>query len=126
MKATTPTHIARIRQSSASHAEKVQALLHWTHEDYTTIQFKEYCLFVELISEGYPEVRNEILYSPVFRGFWNNEWNRRDKEEFLENALDSGLPRDILETEYFFLHSSEALLEDDAFMFRYAQILKMI
>lgn len=127
MKTTRPqTHIQTQRLTAASEAEQVQSLLSWTHEDYCTIQFKEYCAFVESISEGYPQVQKEILYSPVFRGFWNNEWNRRDRQEFLEHAIDSGLTRDVLETEYFFIHCHEVLLEDDAFMIRYSHILKLI
>ena len=127
MKTTSPkTHIGSIRFQSATEAEQVQHILGWSHGEWCEFQFAEYCAFVEAISYGYPAVKTDLLYSPVFRGFWNNEWTQRDRIEFLDFAPESDLPAEVLETEYRFIHSHERLLEEDLFMVKYSHLLKLL
>lgn len=102
----------------------VQNCLGMTSEQYCQHQFREYCAFVETIAEGWEKVRTQILYSPVFRGFWNNEWARRNREDFLPFAADMDLEVNL--AEYDFIHSHERLMHDDEFMERYNNVLRII
>ncbi|PSL06568.1 hypothetical protein [Cecembia rubra] len=132
MKTLSPkSHIGKVRKASKDQKQEIQDLLMWSDDAYCRFQFREYCHFVETLTTGWLKVREQILYSPVFRGFWNNEWNARDREflEFTDSF--SKYPLDQQErvycmTEYMLLHSHKALLEDDEFMMRYYQILKLL
>lgn len=122
---TKTTHIQKVRQSNLEAMHQVQQILSWSHDRYCQYQFQQYCRFVEEITQGWDLVRKEIMYSPVFRGFWNNEWNARDHEDFLCSATDCEDSRYNLE-EYLFLHDTDRLMEDDDFMHRYSNILNII
>lgn len=124
MKTKTP-HIQQQRDLIQSGQDQAQNLLHWSHEEYCLHQFEEYCLFVEALTEGWPAVRQNILYSPVFRGFWNSEWSKRNQEDFLEFAPDCP-DYHYLKTEYLFIHCHERLLEDEEFMARYSNLIRIL
>lgn len=102
----------------------VQDYLGMTSEAYCWHQFREYCAFVEGLTEGWDKVRKQLLYSPVFRGFWNNEWARRNREDFLPFAAGNELELNL--AEYDYIHSHERLMHDEDFMDRYANILRII
>jgi hypothetical protein len=125
MKATKTPHIQQQRNLIQTDQELAQTLLQWSHEEYCIHQFGEYCAFVEALTEGWAAVRQDILYSPVFRGFWNAQWAIRNREDFLEFATDCP-DYHYLKTEYLFVHSHERLLEDEEFMTRYSHMLKLI
>lgn len=125
MKTVKTPHIQQQRDLILTDQEETQAVLHWNHEEYCLHQFGEYCAFVEALTEGWKSVREDILYSPTFRGFWNSEWARRNNEDFLCFAIDCP-DYNYLKTEYLFLHCHERLLEDEEFMTRYSHILKLI
>lgn len=125
MKTVKTPHIQQQRDLIQSGQDHAQNLLKWSHEEYCHHQFDEYCLFVEALTEGWTAVRQDILYSPVFRGFWNSEWDKRNREDFLEFAPDCPDYK-YLKTEYLFIHSHERLLEEEEFMVKYSHILKLI
>ncbi|MCH7400096.1 hypothetical protein MM236_19025 [Belliella sp. DSM 107340] len=126
MKTISPnTHIGKIRTEQRSDMSQVCNILGWTPEQYCRYQFKQYCAFVEALSTDWPKIREQILYSPVFRGFWNNEWANRDKYEFLSFAPDNADHSYNL-SEYLFIHDHERLLEEDQFMIKYNNILKIL
>ena len=88
MKTKTLTHIAKVRLESLTQSEQVMELLGWNWDQYTEHQFEQYCLFVDKVCQGWPRVREEILYSPVFRGFWINQWIIRNEWDWLPMAID--------------------------------------
>jgi hypothetical protein len=52
--------------------------------------------FIEEQTENYPDVRNQILYTPgLFWPWWTNQWNLRDQDFIYENALDDLEGQDI-------------------------------
>lgn len=119
------THIQKVRDRNQAEMKQVQDILSWSQERYCEYQFAQYCRFVEELTEGWEMVRKEILYSPVFRGFWINEWNLRDHQDFLCFATECTDSRYNLE-EYLFLHDTDRLMEDDLFMTKYSNILNII
>lgn len=132
MKTLTKTsHIGTVRNNNLELKDQVQSCLDWTDQEYCDHQFEQYCEFVESLTTGWHKVREQILYSAVFRGFWNNNWSERDREflGFAETFLqDNTDPEDIAYVldEYRFSNSAKRLLEDDEFMSKYYQILKLL
>jgi len=125
MKTTETTHIQQQLELILDEQSHAQELLRWTHEAYCLHQFGEYCAFVEVLTEGWLAVREDILYSPVFRGFWISEWTTRNRVEFLCFATDFP-DYHYLKTEYLFIHSHERLLEEEEFMTKYGHLIKLI
>jgi hypothetical protein len=125
MKTITTKHIQQQRELIKDEQAQAQLLLTWTHEDYCIHQFGEYCAFVEALTEGWPAVREDILYSPVFRGFWTSEWATRNRLDFLAFATECP-DYHYMKTEYLFIHSHERLLEDEEFMGRYGHLIKIL
>lgn len=121
----TTTHIQQQRELILDEQSHVRELLRWSNEDYCMHQFGEYCAFVEALTQGWEAVREDILYSPVFRGFWISEWTTRNRLDFLCFA-DECPDYHYVKTEYLFLHSHERLLEEEAFMIRYGHLIKIL
>ena len=124
------SHIQSVRRQMEDARQSVQSCLRWSHMEYCEYQFEQYVLFADLLTEGWPRVREQILYSPLFRGFWNNQWLIRDKADFLPFAMEMDA-RNISELvymreEYLFLHSAHRLIEEDDFMRAYNQVLKLL
>jgi len=145
MKTLTKTHIAQVRQRNLNTAEQVIDCLDWDWAEYTAHQFDEYMKFTETICCDWKLIAYNIQVSPVFRGFWNNEWNARNETEFLPFAHDVvddqfivvsdgrlilqpgiGAGHFDLESEYLHIHSFERLLNSDAFLARYEHIIKLV
>ncbi|WP_286755471.1 hypothetical protein [Roseivirga sp. UBA838] len=122
---TNKTHIAKVRAAMQTTREQVQQLLGWDQQAYCDFQFQQYCAFVEKITDGWPQVRNDLMYSPVFRGFWNYEWNIRDQRDWLSFASDCEDYGYKL-SEYLFLNDHLRLLQDEDFMRAYNQTLEVI
>ncbi|MEO7212625.1 hypothetical protein [Mucilaginibacter sp.] len=120
------THIAEVRETNTSQMGEVCDLLGWTIDQYTDYQFYQYQMFVWELCKGWPMVRKEIEYSPVFRGFWNNEWSHRNQHEFLPFAYDIKYDKWQMLEEYRLLNDHEALLNDDAFLIRYEHVRRLI
>lgn len=126
MKTQTLTHIASVRLESLSLAEQTMHLLGWNWDQYTDHQFEQYCNFVDRLCHGWPLIRQEILYSPIFRGFWINEWNERTQCDWLPMALDNRDMEAYVMDEYLFLHSVARLYNDEAFSQGYHHALALI
>ena len=119
------THISAVRAQQISQMQAVCEALRWTEEQYCLHQFEEYELFASAIAKDYPERRQQIRYSPVFRGFFNNEWAARN-DEFLFFAYDVKYDIDLAEQEYLYTHNYLTLINDDAFFERFNSLLKLI
>jgi len=122
----TLTHIAKVRLESLTLSGQVMELLGWSWEQYTEHQFEQYCLFVDKVCQGWPRVREEILYSPVFRGFWINEWNQRNEWDWLPLATDCRDDFALIYDEYLYNHSHVRLLADDYFLSAYNHLLEVM
>ena len=116
------TRIARIREDNGNQVQEICQLLGWTIDEYCWNQFREYQLFVAELCAGWPEVKREIEYSPVFRGFFNNEWNSRNENEFLPAAYEMKFDSWYLLHEFREIHDYNRLLDDERFMQKYEQI----
>ena len=141
---TKKTHIAEVREETLKGIKQVCYLLQWTEQEYCEFQFQQYCLFVEARYSNFPDViANRVLYSPIFRGYFNNEAYKRDEEEFLPFAEDLIEPiwtvaeggeieilrpikLDDLVTEWMMIHNYKRLLNDETFIDGFEQILKII
>jgi|SRR6185437_11120475 len=120
------THIAEVREQQANQMDEVCALLEWSRDKYCRHQFSEYEKFCQLLAGFDPELKRRLRYSPVFRGFWNNEWASRNATDFLPFATEcENGPAWILE-EYLFINSAARLIMCNAFARRFEKILKSI
>ncbi|SUJ26382.1 Uncharacterised protein [Sphingobacterium spiritivorum] len=123
----TKTHIAKVRQSNANVITRVCDLLGWTIERYCEYQFDNYIQFIEALFAGCPEeMSNEVKFSPVFRGFWNNEAFYRNSNLFLPFAQDEPEGSPEILAEFLYIHNPEYLMNDDDFMEHYNYTLKTI
>ncbi|MBD1394292.1 hypothetical protein [Mucilaginibacter glaciei] len=120
------THIALVRAENNSQLSEVCELLEWTEEHYCKHQFYQYQMFVKSLCEGWPAVRFEIEYSPLFRGFFNNEWSSRNDTDFLPFSYDCKFDVPYMLEEYLFIHSYKRLLNDELFMMRFEHVRAMI
>jgi len=143
---TKTTHIAQIRQADQSQLQQVCQLIDFTEDQYCKYMFEQYTAFVKRMFCDYPIVLYQnALYSPVMRGFWNNEATKRNETEFLPFATD--LTADIytvnkqgtleiliglnagnlwLVDEFMLIHNHQVLINNGAFMHRYNQTLHLI
>jgi uncharacterized secreted protein with C-terminal beta-propeller domain len=120
------THIAQVRIDNDDQLNEVCQLFGWSRDKYCEHQFAIYQKLVAELCKDWPRVKIEVEYSPVFRGFFNNEWNLRNETEFLPMAYDFKYDPWYITKEYLLIHDHERLLNDDNFMRRYAQIMRMI
>jgi hypothetical protein len=120
------THISKVRYKHENLMNAVCELLDWTPMQYCENQFEQYTLFVNTMCAQWPNRCKEISYSPVFRGFWNNEWAARNELDFMPFAYDCKFDKDYLLEEYLFINDHIRLIHDDAFYCRFEQIIKMI
>lgn len=155
MKTLTPkTHIAKVRQQNLTQIDRVCELLKWTREQFCKHQYHEYENFVKLACVDFPEIANDIRYSPIFRGMFNHTWMQRTEAEFIPFANDMTAPtfdfivsfnqvrKPVLEgveyseglpygaaylvEEYKLIHQSKRLFYDHAFANSYADIIDLI
>lgn len=126
MKTETLTHKQKVKLEHLSQAAQVCNLLGWTWEQFTEHQFEQYLLFVDKICQGWPAVREEIQSSPVFRGFWINEWNQRVALDWLPMAIDNCEAEAYIMDEYLFVNNHIRLLNDEQFMVGYNHVCRMI
>lgn len=124
---TAKTHIAKIRQTDLTQIEEVCNLLGWSFERYCEHQFHNYNEFIDRLFSGYPvEMANQVRYSAVFRGFWNNEASLRNQTEFLPFAKYEPNDSPVILSEFLYTHSPLTLLHDDLFMTKYNRVLDTI
>lgn len=139
------SHIEATRQQDKNQVEQVCTLLSWTSEQYCEFQFASYMEFILRMFKDWPEMAKQVASSAIFRGFWNNEVAFRNQTEFLPFATD--MTSDLWEVdesgdlvitdgltlgdcglvnEFTFLHSPSYLMNDDMFMFKYNNVLKLL
>lgn len=117
-----------------------------TKEIYCSHQLQQYELFLTTMFHGYPvEMLNEVRYSPLMSGYWKNEWNFRNSNDFLplakdelesfmwitkEGLLESYEPNEYhfkqMCDEYMWINSAKKLINCDQFMKGYNAVLKLI
>lgn len=126
------THIAKIRQLNASQIERVCELLGWTRMQYCEYQYDQYEKYIALLCADLPGLKKHLRYSPTFRGFFCNEWLKRNEAEFVLFAsdvtedryevdidgllcIDEGLPLgdEMLKYEYHQIHNAKRLFYDE-------------
>lgn len=121
------THIAKVRQSDKSLIEEVCNLIGWSYEQYCEYQFNNYIQFVDRMFEHWPaEMANQVKYSSVFRGFWNNEASLRNQTEFMPFARFEPIDSPVILSEFLYTHCPLQLMHDDLFMMKYNHVLDII
>ena len=121
------THIEKVRQTDKSATEEVCALIGWSVDYYCEFQFCKYLEFIDRMFEGCPpSMVNQVKYSKVFRGFWNNEAALRNQTEFLPFAKYEPVNSENLLPEFEFTHNPISLMHDDLFMMKYNNVLQII
>ncbi len=122
------THIQEMRNLYESQLQEVCELLNWTPQQYCWHQYREYERFVHqvtLYAQTY-EFKDRIRHSATFRGFWNNEWEQRNRNEFINDAYYNTDNKKQMADDYLRLHKAERLLEDELFYGRFEAILKYL
>jgi hypothetical protein len=107
---------------------EVCELLHWTPEQYCQHQYEQYEKFAAIATRyvRYPELKDWIRLSPVYRGFWNNEWEQRNRVEFINYAYYNSDNHVNVVEEYRYVHSADRLLFDELFFGRFQNIVKWL
>ena len=123
----TANHITQVRNSDANQIQQVCRLLGWSYEDYCNFQFEKYLEFVDRVFIGFPDIMaNQVKYSAVFRGFWNNEASFRNHTEFLPFAKYEETQSPDLISEFLYIHDPRALVMDDLFITKYNRVIDLI
>lgn len=121
-----PSHISEVREQQASQMDEVCQVLSWSAMKYCMHQFSQYERFVEMLAGHDVRLKSKLRFSPVFRGFWNNEWAMRNEKEFLPFSGDVAFTKAWILEEYLFINDAERLINDDRFYNRFEHILKHI
>ncbi|MGY3054350.1 hypothetical protein ACVWYG_002557 [Pedobacter sp. UYEF25] len=143
---TKITRVEEIRKIDLTQKQAVCELLQWTEQMYFDFMFAQYEEFLNRMFSGYPiQFLNDVKYSPVFSGFWNNEIAARNEFDFLPFAntetedyyeVDVNGELQVLQAlpvgdiylidEFMFIHNPQRLMHDDAFMHRYNKTLRLL
>ncbi|MBD3748541.1 MAG: hypothetical protein IE931_03500 [Sphingobacteriales bacterium] len=141
--ATKTSHIAKVRQANQRQKERVCELLGWDESQYCEHQFEVYQKLLNAIHGDCPAIGARLLTSECFRGFFNAQWEKRNREEFLGIVeLQDGdwtvtptgdLVHEVIHSEddynyqeYIFIHNTERLMNDEAFLDAYSKIFDLI
>jgi hypothetical protein len=120
------THIGKVRANQADELMAVCELLEVTPEYYCWDQYRQYEDFVALACRNNEHLALPILTSPLYRGFWNNEWSDRNQKLFLPSAYDCKFDISEMRAEYRYIHDSNRLYYCESFYSRFENILTMI
>lgn len=142
---TKTANVDQVRKANQSQLERVCEILGWDLDQYTNYQFDQYTAFITRSFAGFPVMLKQVLYSDVMRGMWNNEVEKRNRERFLPFAeaevVDTSwvdrnnkfcfipaLPYGdrFLVDEFYSIHDSQSLKNNDAFMYQFNNTLKLI
>lgn len=141
---TKTTDIATVRELNKSTSEKICELLNWDWERFCRHQFDCYEAFLAKVCELLPQAKQALRYSQLFRGFWLNEWIKRNELEFLPFAIAETTEQfgfidgrfeefellakgdTYLIDEYLLINCPNRLYYDDEFAVRYAAIVDSI
>lgn len=80
-----PTHADSRRNAAQRCMKRVMHLLHWDVLQYTTYKYEEGVRYLHIYLEGDMHDIALIERSPVFWGWWKNQWTIRE-EEYLNHA----------------------------------------
>jgi hypothetical protein len=112
--------------------KQICSFFDWTDQQYCDHQYQQYEEFLAFRMRHYDHSTfNKVRYSPLMRGFWNNEWIRRNEDIFIPTAnfhLFSGcqemedgeiilvLPQDGVDSmvydDYMAIHNGKLLATD--------------
>ena len=141
---TQNTHIATVRQLNQSTCEQICGLLQWDWERFCRHQYDCYEAFVSKACETLPYAKEVLRYSSVFRGWFCNEWIKRNEAEFLPFAIDlTSVPFGFVDgrfeefelvpkgdiyliDEYLTINCPNRLYYDDEFGLKYSVIVEEI
>lgn len=144
-KPTKVTQSAKVTAKGKKQITEVCDMLGWTEDKYYMHQYEQYEAFLRFMMQGCSiEFYNKVRFSPIMRGFWNNEWISRE-DELLELmrfhlfegyevnsqgvliqvfAVDGAL--DYCLSEYFEAHNGNLLYNDIIFIERFEHVLTLI
>ncbi|MFD2874074.1 hypothetical protein ACFS5N_16445 [Mucilaginibacter ximonensis] len=120
------THIGKVRDRQAEELGEICALLGYTPEHYCWDQYRQYESFVAMACENKYELMRPILTSPLYRGFWNNEWSARNQQKFLPAAYECKFDVPEMRAEYRYIHDAKQLYTDENFYNRFENVVRMI
>lgn len=143
---TKKTHIAKVRQQNQEGMAQVCQLLGWSKQQYCDYLFEQYCQFIDSTYPGFPDIlTRRVLYSPLFRGLFNNNSAKLDQSEFLPFAIDVTTPlwvvtndgelmeietipigSDYLADEWMHIHSHKRLMDDQPFIDQFNHVLTLL
>lgn len=143
--AHSPKHIQTIRTAHATQLAQVCHYLGWSKQQYCNHQFATYTAFLTQMFYGAPTSwLQEAEYSPVMRGFFNNEWEKRNTQFLpyakelcftgievtprgkMQNCYGLPLGSDALLSQYEFTHSITEMLDCSQFLNSYNTALKLV
>jgi hypothetical protein len=119
------TNIAQVREQQKNQMQQVCEWLGWTEQQYCEHQFEQYELFLQEMWGKMPEALQQFRLSPIFRGFWNNDWAMRTATDFLP-YVHTDFDDHALEDEYIFIHWHSRLVRDPEFIQRYINATKYL
>lgn len=143
----TLTHIETLKTADANDMQTICQLLNWSVEQYCEHQFLNYLAFLKRRFHGQPiQALNRVMYSKTIRGFFNNEWSKRNHNDYLPFALDSNEHsqsnvcskgtlyicwdytafQDFLIDEYMYVHNPAMLINDRDFLTRFNNTLNIL
>src|SRR5690606_10450001 len=96
-KPTRTTQAAKVVALGEEQAAAISQILGWTEQQYYEHQYEQYEAYLKRSMYNVSlEVYNEVRYSELMRGFWNNEWMRRNYNFLLvaEDLLYEGMAVD--------------------------------
>ncbi len=138
--------IEQTRILNESQISEICRNLGWTEQQYCEHQFEQYEQFLMRVLHGsHIDFVNRIRYSELLRGFWNNEWIRRNAD-FIVSAryqLFSGIEVDHhgeiitvpppdeatfakIYDDYQTLHNGKLLATNHGFIVRFEHVLDLI
>lgn len=144
-KPTRTTQAAKVVALGDVQAAEICKILGWTEQQYYDHQYEQYEEYLKRSLYGLQEeLYNASRYSGLMRGFWNNEWVRRNYSFLLvaEDLLYEGVAVDTdgqlieithdeavlahLYDEYMYMHNAVLLSSNPYVRERFMHILKLM
>ncbi|MBY0377486.1 MAG: hypothetical protein K2Q33_02845 [Gammaproteobacteria bacterium] len=141
---TKHTHISKVREINKGTSEQICELLNWDWDRFCRHQYNCYETFIAKACELLPQAKEVLRYSPVFRGWFCNEWIKRNELDFLPFAIAETTERfgfigdkfeefELMEKgdiylidEYLMINCPNRLYYDDDFSLKYSVIVDEI
>lgn len=107
-----PTHAESRKNAAQRCMKRVMWLLHWDAEQYTHFKYEEGMRYLAIYLGGDVHAIGLIERSPVFWGWWKNQWTIREEEYLNDTDRLSMQPVSRREATYCALHDAAALAEE--------------